>query len=59
MTAKLVIQNSEDMSNFYEKNYTILSKGKNDLLKKNNKVVINKSFDIDYNYYNDIATNFK
>ena len=59
VTAKLVIQNSEDMSNFYEKNYTILSKCKNDLLKKNNKAVISKSFDIDYNYYNDIATNFK
>lgn len=59
ITAKLVIQNSEDMSSFYEKDYNILSRNKNGLLKKNNKVVINKSFDIDYNYYNDIATNFK
>ena len=59
VTAKLVIQNSEDMSSFYEKNYVILSRNKTGLSKKNNKVIINKSFDIDYNYYNDIATSFK
>ena len=59
VTAKLVIQNNEDMTSFYEKDYTILSRNKNDLLKNDNKVIINKSFDIDYNYYNDIATNFK
>lgn len=59
VTAKLVIQNNEDMTSFYEKDYTILSRNKNDLLKKDNKVIINKSFDIDYNYYNNIATSFK
>lgn len=31
VTAKLVIQNNEDMTSFYEKDYTILSRNKNDL----------------------------
>ena len=50
ITAKLVIQNSEDNSSFYEKDYNILNKTKNGVVKNNSKVVINKSFDIDYKY---------
>ena len=46
VTAKLVIQNNEDMTSFYEKDYTILSRTKNDLLKKDNKVIIKLCFKI-------------
>lgn len=51
--AKLVIYNSENNKNYFEKEYVLLSDG----FSFNNK--IDESVDIDYDYYNNIANKFK
>ena len=57
--ANLVIVDEENSSKYYEKKYVIQTKT-NDSIEKNGKYSsLNRNIDIDYRYYNDIATKFK
>lgn len=55
---KLVIEDSENKSKYYEKEYTIAQK---EINKKSNvdHFTVNKDVQIDYDYYNDIANTFR
>ena len=57
--AKLIIENNDTKTKYYEKEY-ILTPKTTDYV-KNNKTLynLNKKVNIDYEYYNSIATNFK
>ena len=57
--ANLVIVDEENSSKYYEKKYVIQTKT-NDSIEKNGKYSsLNRNIDIDYQYYNDVATKFK
>lgn len=56
--AKLIISDSSDNTNFYEKDYVLLEEVKDGKLDIDH-YTINKDVVIDYDYYNDIANKFK
>lgn len=58
VVANLVISNSENSTNYYNKKYILLpiTAVKNN---DSNYAIINKDIDIDYEYYNTIASEFK
>lgn len=57
--AKLIIKNSDTANRYFEKEY-ILQEKNNDIINTNNTLYnLNKKVDIDYDYYNNIATKFK
>ncbi len=57
--AKLVIENNDTKTKYYEKEYVLVPKT-NDSVKNNGTLYnLNKKVDIDYEYYNNIASNFK
>lgn len=56
---KLIIKNNDTKTNYYEKEY-ILTPKTNDKVNTNQKQYnLNKKITIDYDYYNNIVTNFK
>ncbi len=56
---KLTITDKDNNSNYFEKKYTLLDKTTSDVKNNNNLYEIDKKIDIDYDYYNSIATKFK
>lgn len=56
--AKLVIKNSDTGAKYYEKEY-ILTPKTTDIIGPNTLYNLKKNIDIDYEYYNNIATTFK
>lgn len=58
VVAKLIIKNSDTETKYYEKEYVLVPKT-NDVINKNTLYNLNKRIEIDYEYYNSIATNFK
>ena len=58
VVANLVISNNENSTNYYNKKYILLPIT---TIKKNNSnyAIVNKDIDIDYEYYNTIASKFK
>ena len=59
IVAKLIIENNDTKTKYYEKEYVLSPKNTDSL--KNNETLYNldKKVNIDYEYYNNIATNFK
>ena len=59
IVAKLIIENNDTKTKYYEKEYVLSPKTTGYV--KNNKALYNldKKVNIDYEYYNSIATNFK
>lgn len=57
--AKLVISNTDDTSKYYEQKYILKPKTSEGISKINNEYKISQNVDIDYDYYNAIASNFK
>ncbi len=58
MIAKLVITSQNNSNVFYEKDY-VLTKTVIDEMRGENRYVIDKDVEIDYQYYNDLANQFK
>lgn len=59
ITAKLIIKNGDTSTKYYEKDYNLVSKT-TDVIDNNNTFYnLNKSVDINYDYYNEIANSFK
>ena len=56
--AKLVIKNSDTGTKYYEKEYVLTPKT-TDVIGPNTLYNLKKNIDIDYEYYNNIATTFK
>ena len=59
ITANLVISNTDNTSKYYELKYVLQDKTSEGISQINNNYVINKKIDIDYDYYNTIASTFK
>lgn len=59
VTAKLVISNADNTSKYYEQKYILQDKTSEGISKINNNYVITKKLNIDYDYYNTIASTFK
>ena len=57
--AKLVISNTDNTSKYYEQKYILKPKTSEGIAKINNEYKISQNVDIDYDYYNAIASNFK
>ena len=59
IVAKLIIENNDTKTKYYEKKYVLAPKTSDSI--KNNGTLYNldKKINIDYEYYNNIATNFK
>lgn len=57
--AKLVIFNTDNTSKYYEQKYILKPKTSEGIAKINNEYKISQNVDIDYDYYNAIASNFK
>lgn len=59
VVAKLIIENNDTKTKYYEKEYVLTPKTSDSI--KNNGTLYNldKKINIDYEYYNNIATNFK
>lgn len=57
--AKLVISNTDNTSKYYEQKYILKPKTSEGIVKINNAYKISQNVDIDYDYYNAIASNFK
>ncbi len=57
--AKLVISNTDNTSKYYEQKYILKPKTSEGISKINNEYKISQNVDIDYDYYNAIASNFK
>lgn len=55
---KLVISDSEEKNTYYEKEYKLLN-DKKISMENNNNQIINENVAIDYDYYNNLANNFK
>lgn len=55
---KLVIEDSDNKSNYYEKEYN-LSEKEIETKDSTDHYTVNKEIQIDYNYYNDIANTFR
>ncbi len=58
IVAKLVIASQNNNSVFFEKEYE-LSKTATDEIVDNNNYLLDKEISVDYNYYNDLANQFK
>ncbi len=56
--ADLVIESPNGGNKYFEKRY-VLSEDKKEKMEQNNRYEINKAIDIDYDYYNRLANNFK
>lgn len=56
--AKLLIKDRESDKTYFEKDYTLLKKDK-EIIKDKDNFNLNKSVKIDYNYYNDLANEFR
>lgn len=59
VTAKLVISNAENTSKYFEQKYILQDKTSEGISQINNEYKISKNIDIDYDYYNTIASTFK
>lgn len=59
VTAKLVISNAENTSKYFEQKYVLQDKTSEGISQINNEYKISKNIDIDYDYYNTIASTFK
>ena len=59
VTAKLVISNAENTSKYFEQKYILQDKTSEGISQINNDYKISKNIDIDYDYYNTIASTFK
>lgn len=59
ITAKLVISNAENTSKYFEQKYILQDKTSEGISQINNEYKISKNIDIDYDYYNTIASTFK
>lgn len=59
VTAKLVISNAENTSKYFEQKYVLQDKTSAGISQINNEYKISKNIDIDYDYYNTIASTFK
>lgn len=59
VTAKLVISNAENTSKYFEQKYILQDKTSEGISQINNEYKILKNIDIDYDYYNTIASTFK
>lgn len=59
VNAKLVISNTDNTSKYYEQKYILKPKTSEGIAKINNEYKISQNVDIDYDYYNAIASNFK
>ena len=59
VTAKLVISNAENTSKYFEQKYILQDKTSEGISQINNEYKISKNIDIDYDYYNTIASAFK
>lgn len=59
VTAKLVISNAENTSKYFEQKYILQDKTSEGISQINNEYKISKNMDIDYDYYNTIASTFK
>lgn len=59
VTAKLVISNAENTSKYFEQKYILQDKTSAGISQINNEYKISKNIDIDYDYYNTIASTFK
>lgn len=59
VTAKLVISNAENTSKYFEQKYILQDKTSEGITQINNEYKISKNIDIDYDYYNTIASTFK
>lgn len=57
--AKLVISNTDNTSKYYEQKYILKPKTSEGIAKINNEYKISQNVDIDYDYHNAIASNFK
>lgn len=57
--AKLVIKNSDTAARYYEKEYVLVPKTNDGINSNNTLYNLNKKIEIDYEYYNNIATSFK
>lgn len=55
---KLIIEDSENKSKYYEKEYILVDK-KKESSNHTDHYTVNTSVDIDYDYYNDIANTFR
>ena len=55
---KLVISDSEEKNTYYEKEYILLN-DKKVSMENSNSQIINENIAIDYDYYNNLANNFK
>ena len=59
VTGKLVISNAENTSKYFEQKYILQDKTSEGISQINNEYKISKNIDIDYDYYNTIASTFK
>lgn len=57
--AKVVIKNSDNTSKYYEKEYVLEEKTSEGVNFNRSNYSLKKAVNIDYNYYNNIATKFK
>ncbi len=57
--AKLVISDKENTTNYYEKNYTLQTRGTDSIRRNGMDYLLDKNISIHYNDYNEIAMNFK
>lgn len=56
---KLVIYSNDTSTSYYEKEYVLKNKTSDGITKKSNYYSFSDNVDIDYGYYNEIATKFK
>lgn len=59
IVAKLIISDSDNDSNYFEKSYILQDKTNKEVKRNKNTYTIDKDITIDYEYYNDIANKFK
>lgn len=59
IVAKLIISDSDNASNYFEKSYILQDKTNKEVKRDKNTYTIDKDITIDYEYYNDIANKFK
>ena len=59
IVAKLIISDSDNASNYFEKSYILQDKTNKEVNRNKNTYTIDKDITIDYEYYNDIANKFK
>ena len=59
IVAKLIIENKDTKTKYYEKKYILVPKTTDFINNGETSYILNKKVNIDYGYYNSIATNFK